>query len=155
MYVALRHYRSSKSSGLNILSYTDMNSRVFLLQPLLAEHILHQIDALSLSSLQRTSQSTKAHVEAHYAHSFRTLLARYVDDVDGFLYILQRIEGCITGSQALKVIMNDASASWKVSYPFLAHTCFTWMLSWFGRIRTLEGSRFGYFNTTRINMHAL
>lgn len=84
-------------------------------QPLLAEHILHQVDALSLSSLQRTSHQTKRLVEAHYAHAFRTLLARYLKDVDGFLYLLRRIDGCITGSQALKVIMNDAEAIWEVS----------------------------------------
>ncbi|KAK9898147.1 hypothetical protein P389DRAFT_29766 [Cystobasidium minutum MCA 4210] len=81
--------------------------------PLLAEHILHQVDALSLSSLQRTSHQTKRLVEAHYAHAFRTLLARYLKDVDGFLYLLRRIDGCITGSQALKVIMNDAEAIWE------------------------------------------
>lgn len=90
------------------------------MQPLLAQQILYQVDALSLSSLQRASRITKSHVEAHYAHSFRTLLAGYFEDVDGLLDMLQRVDGCITGSQALKVIMNDPSSTWEVSLATLA-----------------------------------
>jgi hypothetical protein len=64
--------------------------------------------------LQCTSRFGKALVEEHYAFAFRTLLTKYFQDVDGFLTVLGDIKGCITGSQALKLIMNDANATWHV-----------------------------------------
>ncbi|KAL7006223.1 hypothetical protein EMMF5_004109 [Cystobasidiomycetes sp. EMM_F5] len=40
-------------------------------------------------------------------------LARYFPDVSGILSALRQTQGCITGSQALQVIMNDIAATWK------------------------------------------
>ena len=41
-------------------------------------------------------------------------MATYFTDVDAFLELLRKAEGCITGSSALKLLVNDAAGTWTV-----------------------------------------
>jgi len=90
-----------------------MDLRVLLSNPLIAQNVFQYTPAATLHSLTLVSRATKKLVERHYAHKFRCLCGQYLDRVDEFLRMLGRCKGCITGSAALEVIMNDCEASWQ------------------------------------------
>lgn len=76
--------------------------------------MLDYTPAASLHAVSRVSRTMRRLVEAHYAHKLRCLCSRYFTDVDEFLCHLARCKGCITGSAALEVVMNDCEARWQV-----------------------------------------
>ena len=80
---------------------------------MLAERIFYHVPAASLASFSQCSTISLARIEAYFSHLFRCLLAKYFTHVDRFIDILREISGCITGSEALKLLVNDADANWQ------------------------------------------